>query len=156
MGVTSHPHYTLEIRGYGPPQLDEAAVEQARLVRNARSELLASTRAVTYEMLANARNASIEATRQWVHRLRKAGRLIVVDAPDAKVIPTFQFDSVLDLRPDTADVVVALGTIGMDEWATWFWIYSPNGWLGSTPLEALDQGRLDDVLTAAERILPDR
>lgn len=155
MNMTKHPRYTLEIRGYGPPKLDQAAVEQARLVRNARNELLDSAVAVTYEMLATGRSATVETTRQWVHRLRKAGRLIVVDAPGGKVIPSFQFDRVLDLRSDTAEVVEALGRIGMDEWATWFWMYSPNGWLGSTPLEALDIGRLEDVLAAAEKIIPD-
>ncbi len=154
MDVT-HPRVTLEIRGYGPPKLDEAAVEQARLVRNARNELLGGTGSLTYEMLARGRDASIEATRQWIHRLRRAGRLIVVDAPDTKVVPAFQFDRVLDLRSDTATVVEALGRIGMDEWATWFWMYSPNGWLDSTPLDALDEGRLEDVLTAVSKILPD-
>lgn len=155
MNVTNPHRYTLEIRGYGPPKLDEAAVEQARLVRNARNELLGSATAVTYEMLADGRDASVEATRQWVHRLRKAGRLIVVDAPEAKVIPSFQLDRLLDLRSDAADVVEALGRIGMDEWASWFWMYSPNGWLGSKPLQALDAGRLNDVLTAVQKILPD-
>ncbi len=131
-----------------PPVYDRAAVEAARLVTAARSRLLA-TGVVTLEMLAEGRNTTVAAARQWHKRARSAGRVLTVTHDGRVHLPTFQFDRAFDLRDDVAGVVVALHDVGLDDWAAWRWLTAGNGWIdGRSPLEAID-GRDTDVVVRA-------
>jgi hypothetical protein len=156
MGVTSEvPHYTLEIRGpMVPTRLDHDAVEQARLVRNARATLLAEAGVITTDMIADGRGCSAQTARQWLLRRRKAG-LITIEENGHVLVPSYQLDEAFELSPAAAEVNVALSGLGMDPWATWFWMYAPNGWLGTRPVDALTEGDLDGVLAAVAGLVPD-
>lgn len=136
------------------PMLDREAVENARLVREGRARLLTEAGAVTLPMLAQGRASSDGAARQWVHRKRAAGRLVTVDIGDHLLIPTFQLDEAFDLDPAVAAVVAELTAAGMSSWAVWRWFETNNGFLDTTPREALrDGGRT--VLDRSIRALVD-
>jgi hypothetical protein len=94
----------IEIRTAAPtrPLLDRAAVENARLIRESRERLLTEAGAVTIAMLAEGRRSNLNAARQWLHRNRKAGRLVTVEHEGDVLIPTFQLDEAFDVDPVTA------------------------------------------------------
>lgn len=124
------------------PVLDHAAAERARLVNAARSALLSSGGVITIEMLSDATRRSPGATRQWLRRQRRAGRLVTVTHDGAVLVPTFQLTEAFELDPSVADVVSRLVSHGMSSWAVWDWFATPNTWLdGHTPADVI----LDDV-----------
>ena len=137
------------------PQLDQVAVENARLVRAARAELLEHSPSVTVEMLARARSATNGATHQWIRRHRTAGRIVTVEHQGRTLLPSFQFDEVFDLDPTVADIVTQLTGYGMDGWAIWHWFHTVNTWIERRPVDAAAVGdtaalaRAADGLTAA-------
>ncbi len=136
------------------PLLDHVAVENARLVRRARADLLTRAGAVTVDMLADGRGGSDGATRQWMRRHRERGRLIAVEHEGRTLVPSFQLDEAFDLEPMVADVVERLSRFGLDGWAVWRWFYAHNGWIGRRPVDAATDG--DHVaLTRAARALVD-
>ncbi|MBA2317307.1 MAG: hypothetical protein H0V93_05945 [Euzebyales bacterium] len=123
-----------------PPRLDRAAVEAARLVRAAREQLLADAGAVTVAMLAEGRGSNVNAARQWLHRKRKAGRLLTVDHDGEILIPTFQLDDAFDLHALASETVAELVAAGLSAWAVWRWFYAHNGWVDARPADLVAAG----------------
>jgi hypothetical protein len=120
------------------PVLDYAAAERARLVNAARAALLSCGGAVTIEMLAEAARRSPEATRQWLRRHRRAGRLVTVTHDGTVLVPTFQLTEAFELDETVVEVVSRLVAHQMSPWAVWDWFATPNTWLdGRTPAEAV-------------------
>lgn len=120
------------------PILDHAAAERARLVNAARAALLESAGAVTIEMLAGAARRSPEATRQWLRRQRRAGRLVTVTHDGTVLVPTFQLTDAFELDEVVADVISRLVGQQMSGWAVWDWFATPNTWLdGRTPSDVI-------------------
>lgn len=135
------------------PSLDHVAVENARLVRTARAELLTHAGAITIDMLAHARNSSEGATRQWLRRQRQAHRMLAVEHQGRTLLPTMQFTDMFDLDPDVTDVVAQLTEFGMDGWAVWFWFYATNPWIERRPIDALADGDAASVHLAVHRLV---
>lgn len=134
-------------------RLDHDRVEAARLVRAARDRLLADAGAVTVPMLAEGRRSTTNAARQWIHRHRRAGRLVTVEDDRGTVlVPTFQLDDAFDLDPVVADTVAVLTAAGMSPWAVWRWFDSVNPWLDARPVDVAADGRRDQLLVAARRV----
>jgi hypothetical protein len=132
------------------PRLDRVAVENARLLREARDRLLTTAGAVTIEMLAEGRASTEGAARGWLHRKRVAGRLVAVEHDNRTLVPTFQLDDAFDIDTIVADAVERLTAFGMGPWAVWRWFYATNGWIGQPPVEAATRGddaQLDRALT---------
>lgn len=131
------------------PRLDHAGAEMARLVNDARADLLASGTAVTIDMLAQAQRKEPATARQWVSRRRTSGAMITVLHDGTVLLPTFQLTDAFDADLAAAEIVQRLTARGMDGWAVWDWIEAPNTWLGGrTPKDALDSG-LDGPLDRA-------
>jgi hypothetical protein len=122
------------------PLLDHAAVEVARLVRASRDKLLTEAGAVTLPMLAEGRRSTLNAARQWVHRHRKAGRLITVEHDSEVLLPSFQLDEAFDLHSTAAEATERLTGAGMAPWAVWRWFYAHNGWIDERPVDAARRG----------------
>ena len=134
-------------------RLDHDRVEAARLVRQARDRLLAGAGAVTVPMLAEGRRSTVNAARQWIHRHRRAGRLVTVEDDHGTVlVPTFQLDDAFDLDPLVADTVAVLTAAGMAPWAVWRWFDSVNPWLDARPVDIAADGGRDELLAAARRV----
>lgn len=130
------------------PALNYAAVEAARLVRQARNELLETSGSVTTDMLADGRMSTANATRQWIHRHRSNGRLITVDEDGRTLIPTFQLNETFDLDEAIADVTKVLTGASMSSWAVWRWYSTHNGWIDDTPLTAIKRDGVSAVAPA--------
>lgn len=137
------------------PVLSYAAVESARLIRESRDALITSAGCVTIELLAEGRAASLNATRQWIHRYRKNGRLVTVDHNGNTLIPLFQLTDAFDLETEAGRVSQRLVDGGMSPWAIWRWFTSHNGWIDQTPLAALRSGDTATVNRAVAGILDD-
>lgn len=132
------------------PALDFAAVEAARLVRDARNKLLTSHGSVTTDMLTDGRMSTANATRQWIHRHRTSGRLITIEDDGRVLIPSYQLGEAFDLKPAVADLTKMLTDAGMSSWAIWRWFVSHNGWLDDTPLAVVERDGDDAVAPALE------
>ncbi|MEZ5375937.1 MAG: hypothetical protein R2733_05435 [Acidimicrobiales bacterium] len=126
-----------------PPMLDRAAIEQARLVRLARDHLAANEPSVDYDGLAEGRNSTVLAARQWVKRQRARGSLFVVDHGSGTLIPSFQLDEAFDLDPRVTPVVTALQEAGMGGWAIWQWFTAFNPWIDARPIDVLGSPSID-------------
>lgn len=134
------------------PWLDFVSVEHARLVRAARAELLTHAGAITVEMLTQARGTTDGATRQWIRRHRASGKLFTVEHQGRTLLPTVQFTEVFDLDPTVAEVTAKLVAFGMGGWAIWFWYYAKNTWIDRRPVDALADGDIAAMYTAADRL----
>jgi hypothetical protein len=145
----------IEIRAAAPtrPLLDRVAVENARLVRESRDRLLTEAGAVTIAMLAEGRRSSLNAARQWVHRNRKAARLVTIEHEGDVLIPTFQLDEAFDSDPVAADAVRVLVEAGMTAWAVWRGLNPDNGWIGRRPVDAAKQRDLSALRRALDGLL---
>ena len=123
------------------PVYDHAAVETARLVNQARAQLLRSGGAVTFEMIAEATGRNVGSVRQWVNRRVRASRLVTVTHDGSTLVPTFQLTDAFDLEEAVAEVVARLADADLSGWAVWDWFATPNTWLdGDTPEETLRTG----------------
>lgn len=122
------------------PRLDHTAVENARLVREARDQLLEDEPTVTIALLARGRGADPNSVRQWVRRQRRGGRLVTVEHNGVVLVPTYQLDEAFDVRPTVADVTRRLVAAGMSPWAVWRWFTVTNGWIGEPPAAAARRG----------------
>lgn len=128
------------------PVYDHAAVVNARLVNELRARLLRSGTAVTIDMIAEATGKDRGTIRQRLTRSRKDGRLVTVTHDGRTLVPTAQLDAGFDLDRDAAAVVARLVDHGMDGWAVWDWLESPNSWLdGDRPAQRLAAGDTDAV-----------
>ena len=118
-------------------RFDHAAVEQARLVRQARARLL-DQGVVTYEMVADGRGIEQAAARKWASRA--GDRLITVTQDGQTLIPSFQLDAALLLREKVGDANERLAAFGLDGWGVWDWWSTPNSWLdGQRPVDVADR-----------------
>ncbi len=127
---------------YAAPRLDDAAVEQARLIRATREHLATTGLSVTYEGLAAGRSSSVEAARQWVTRARAARRIFTVDYDGNALIPSFQLDEAFDLDNRAAGIVKQLTDFGLSGWAIWRWFTAVNPWIDAPPVNVLDDPEL--------------
>lgn len=137
------------------PNLDAALVEAARLRRRQRDQILETSPSITIAMLAECRHSEKGAARAWLHRQRKAGRLVTISHDRRTLIPTFQLNHELDVRDDVARLVSQMVAAEMSPWAVWTWWATPNSWLEAVPIEVLDQGDDDEVARAVDRLLED-
>lgn len=135
------------------PALNYAAVEAARLVRQARNTLIETSPSVTTDMLTHGRMSTANTTRQWIHRHRSSGRLITVDDDGRTLIPAYQLGEAFDLKPDVADITKVLTKAGMTSWAIWRWYTTHNGWLEDSPLAVLEQDGVDALQPALDGLL---
>lgn len=133
------------------PVLDHAAIEQARLVNAARAALLKSGTSVTVEAIATAVDKDPGTVRRWIGRQRDAGRLVTVTHENQVLVPSVQLDDAFDLDPEVAKVIERLVAHGMDGWAVWHWLETPDTWLdGDTPSERIQAGDLAAVHHAVD------
>ncbi|MEX2621771.1 MAG: hypothetical protein WD250_16260 [Egibacteraceae bacterium] len=138
------------------PVLDTARAEMARLINQARAELLASGTAVDIEQLAQGQARTADSARQWLSRRRRERRLVTVQHDGRTLVPTFQLDTDFDVEPDAAAVVTRLLDHDMDPWSIWDWAETPNTWLnGRTPSRVLLDGNLDTVDRAIRGLFQD-
>lgn len=85
--------------------------------------------------------------RGWVSAAYKSGRLFSVEAPSGvKYFPAFYADGVVDRQVLGKVTKVLFGLPGASQY---YFFTSKLFTLGMTPLEALAEGRVKDVLTAA-------
>ncbi len=133
-----------------PPLLDVVAVEQARLVRLARDHLASTEPCVGYEGLADGRNGTVLAARQWVKRQRNRGRIFVVDHGGTTLVPTFLLDEVFDIDERVAPTVERLNDAGMTGWAQWQWFTAHNPWIEARPIDVIGT---DDLTVAVDGLL---
>jgi hypothetical protein len=88
-------------------------------------------------------------TRQALAKRVQVGTLIACQLEDRQwVYPTWQFTTSGALHPGLADVWKVLRT-GADPWTCALWLRTPAGQLGSTAVDAVIAGRVDDVLRIA-------
>jgi hypothetical protein len=78
------------------PVQDWAALENARLLNQARAALLTSGTAVTIESLAEAAGKQPGTVRRWVARARHDRRLVTVVHDGQVYVPTFQLTPAFD------------------------------------------------------------
>jgi hypothetical protein len=136
------------------PVQDWAALENARLANAARAALLTSGSAVTVEALAGATGKSPSTVRRWIGRLRTAQRLVTVTHDGQMYVPTFQLTDAGAVDPAAAKLVSQLVGYGMDGWAVWDWVMTPNSWLGGdTPRRCLAAGDSVSVARAVDGLL---
>jgi hypothetical protein len=121
------------------PVQDWAALENARLVNQARADLLRSGSAVTVEAVARVTGKSPATVRRWVARQRADGRLVTVSHEGQVHIPTVQLTPAFDdIDVLAGAAVAALVEHGLDGWSVWDWFMVPNTWLGgATPASAV-------------------
>jgi hypothetical protein len=135
------------------PALDQAAVEVARERRVRRDRLVGTCPSVTVAMLAEGRGVAAASVRSWLHRYRTSGRLVTVEQHGQVLVPGFQLDPDLQLRPEVAAVTVRLVAASMDGWAVWAWWTSYNALLDALPIDLVDTGRTDQVAAAVDRLV---
>jgi hypothetical protein len=137
------------------PVQDWAALENARLVNQARAALLRSGTAATVDAIADATGRAPGTVRRWIARLRNASRLVTVTHDGQVYVPTFQLRPAFDdVDPTAAEVVGQLVSYGMDGWSVWDWFLTANTWLGGdTPAARLAAGDLDGVRRALAGLL---
>lgn len=129
-----------------PPQLDHAAIEQARLVRLARDHLASTENSVGYDGLARGRDSTVLAARQWVKRQRGRGRLFVVDHGGITLIPSFQLDDVFDVDDRVGAAITRLTAAGLSGWAQWQWFTARNPWIDARPIDAVGTDAIDQAI----------
>jgi hypothetical protein len=134
------------------PLLDHVGVELARRQHAARQQLASQHPSVTYEMLAAARGQTEPAARQWVRRMREAGKLVTVEYGNT-LIPSFQFDSHYDLVPAVSDTVHLLTDSGMSGWAVWRWFCTTSPWIDQPPTQLVERGRLSELEALVQRFI---
>lgn len=131
---------------------DRAALENARLINEARASLLCSGTAVTVDAIVEVTGRSLAAVRRSLTRWRNAGRIATVAHNRQTWVPTVQLTAALDdVDPFAEGVVSRLVEHGLDGWTVWDWLETPNTWLsGLAPAEAVrshDRDGLDRALT---------
>lgn len=131
---------------------DRAALENARLINEARASLLRSGTAVTVDDIVGVTGRSAGAVRKSLTRWRKAHRIVTVAHDGQTWVPTVQLTAALDdVDPLASDVVTHLVDHGLDGWAVWDWFETPNTWLGGlAPAEAVrsaDRAGLERAVT---------
>lgn len=131
---------------------DRAALENARLINEARASLLRSGTAVTVDDIVEVTGRSRAAVRKSLTRWRSAGRIATVTHDGQTWVPTVQLTAALDdVDPLAEDVVTRLVDHGLDGWAVWDWFETPNTWLGGlAPAEAVrsqDRAGLERAVT---------
>lgn len=118
---------------------DRAALENARLINEARASLLRSGTAVTIDHIVEVTGRSKAAVRKSLTRWRNGDRIVTVAHDGQTWVPTIQLTAALDdVDPLAEDVIGRLVDHGLDGWAVWDWFETPNSWLGGlAPAEAV-------------------
>jgi len=125
-------------------------IEQAKRIARLRTSLLEGG-AFTTSTLAEGREQSVAAARQWLHRARRRHEIFTVTHDGETVVPAFLLDSTLRPRTVFAGAIKVLTTVGEDGWALWAWFVTPSSWLdGAVPAE-LALAEPDLVTDAARR-----
>lgn len=140
------------------PNLDAALVEATRRRNWQRMEVLETCPSLTIQMLAEARGQEEPSIRAWLSRRREANRMVTVSHRRRTYIPSFQFDHDspdLELREDVEPLVARMLDAEMSSWALWIWWVQPNTWLEAVPIDAVDEGRHDEVVHALDQLLAD-
>lgn len=123
-----------------------------QIARQARvhAELLAQP-CFTYESLAAARGATVEATRFTVHKDAADRRLLILTDGARTIVPAFQLTPAGDMRSELERVLAPLLAAGMDPWKAWAWLTRPVALLGGeVPEEAVrDPEEVEVVVRAA-------
>lgn len=135
------------------PVTDDAAVALAAAVNRNRAALLQSGTAVTIAQIAAATGKDPATVRRWVSRRSKAGRLVAVRHAGELYLPSVQLTDDFDADEQVAAVVERLVAFGMGPWAVWDWLHTHNGWVGRTPVDAIDDGDLDAVHRAVDGLV---
>jgi hypothetical protein len=134
------------------PLLDHVGVELARRQHAARQVLVSENPSVTYELLATARHQTEPAARQWIRRMREAGKVVTVDYGNT-LIPSFQFDQEYNLVPAVSGAVHELVEAGMPGWAIWRWFCTVSPWLGDKPERLAERGQFAELEDLVQRFL---
>jgi hypothetical protein len=144
-----------QLRSQGDDPRHGVPVPLVLLARQARvrQELLASPW-FTYETLAEARDATVEATRFAVHKAAAEHRLLVAATEERTLVPGFQLTPDGDLRPELASALEPLLAARMDPWQVWAWLTQPVALLGGQVPERLaaDPAEAAVVAHAATRL----
>ncbi len=137
------------------PVQDWAALENARLVNQARAALLKSGTAVSIDAIADAVGKQPATVRRWIARQRADRRLVTVSHDGQVYVPSFQLTEAFDdVDPHAAEAVRRLVDYGMDGWAVWDWFQTANTWLGGdAPADRLAAGDVDAVERAVAGLL---
>jgi hypothetical protein len=138
-----------QLRSQGDDPRHGVPVPLVLLARQARvrAELLASPW-LTYETLAAARGATVEATRFAVHKAATEHRLLVVAADERTLVPGFQLTPEGELRPELAGVLEPLLAARMDPWQVWAWLTQPVALLGGQVPERLAADPAEEAVVA--------
>jgi hypothetical protein len=96
--------------------------------------------------------------RELLRRMTAARVLLALPGRDGRIgYPAFQFDEGGEPLPGLPLVLESLDPAGSHAWRDAVWLTTPSDCLiGSTPAEALREGRLDDVLALAASDAPAR
>jgi hypothetical protein len=118
--------------------VDDAQILEGRRALVARKELISAADAL----------ARLGISRQSLHAAVKDGRMFTVDVGATAYFPAFYVQGDLD-RKHLSAVTRLLGKL--PGWSKWQFFTRPKASLGKvTPLEALADGKIDDVKEAAE------
>jgi len=133
------PETSADVLGYLPTAVADpvphAAIANAHRIRAARRELLESG-AFNYSALAEGRDSTVDATRQFVSRAQRRHQLFTVEHDGSTWVPAVLLDDALDPIAAFTDVICELSGTGSSPWAMWRWLVSPSGWLdGAIPAE---------------------
>jgi hypothetical protein len=126
-----------------------AVLEQARRQSVLRTNLL-SQGAFTYRALAEGRQTSEAAARQFVRRARQRQLLFTVEHNGETLVPAFLMSERFEPFEPYVSTIRVLQSTGEDGWALWAWFLSPSPWLdGAVPAQL---ARVDpDAVTDAAR-----
>ncbi len=90
--------------------------------------------------------------REKVNALRKASVLLGIPRGNKYLYPTFQFDPTKqEIFEEVRQVNQILGSAD-DPWGVASWWLSSNGRLGTRPLDAINTGRVNEVIAAARSL----
>lgn len=146
------------LRDQGDDPAHGVPVALVLLARKARlrAELL-GTPAWTYEHLAQVRDASVNATRFWVHKQAQAHHLLTVSTGEHLLVPAFQLTPAGDVRPELLPVLEPLLASGTDPWDVWIWLTQPAGLLsGGVPEQVVADAEEAPLVAYAARKLAER
>ena len=128
-----------------------ATIEQARRLAALRTSLLRQG-AFSTAAIADAKQLSGDAARQWISRARRQHRLFTVSHDNETLIPAFLLDeTTLDPRPEAAEPIEVLAEAGEDGWALWAWFATPSVWTGGAIPAELLQSDPERVARAARK-----
>ncbi|WP_323792715.1 hypothetical protein [Nocardioides sp.] len=139
------------LRSQGDDPQHAVPLPLLQIARQARVRVeLLGTPWFTYETLAEARGATVDAPRFAVHRDARDRRLLVVSEGDRTLVPAFQLTEAGALRADLERALAPLLAAEMDAWKAWAWLTRPAALLGgAVPAEAVRDPEEAEVVVRA-------